>query len=269
MNDNEFGLALAEAVNRELGVPVEFVHDSGDLWLGEKGATERASVHLGNFKIMHEQGLELAAIARKLARFWNAGRNAEPLEWEAIRERIVPHVVAGANTSYLSLHHLSPVLRIVAAVDGQDFLRFVLPRDLERLGVSLEVVRETAALNIARVLAGHPGDDTTSFIDGSAVVVFEGDLASDRAYTYAKGLPNAAAAFLSPEFAIVTRDTSGRAISSLAILARVGHDGLNLPHPFPPLAHVFDQGSCLGLAGALEESEAAAAEQGEGLNRIQ
>lgn len=240
-----FGVGLAEAIHERLGEPVEFDHTKAAIRIG--AGDVRAEIALETFYGMHEGGEALGRIADRIASLWTETKNPPPLAWEEVKDRVVAHVVRHPPAvPQVVVAQLSPLLGVAAAVDSPDYLRILLPRDLEAMAVSQDVVREVARLNMERALAGAPGKEETSPF-GHRVVVFEGDLAADRAYALSASLPTAAAAFLAPEFAIVSRDTEQSVLGGLGVMATVGAKSLHLTHRFPPAVHIFQDGRVAAL----------------------
>lgn len=253
MSEDEFGLAIAEKLHEKTGEPVEFVHERGTILVGEK-SREHMEVQTHNYFTYHEQGKPLEEIADQMASFFQEARNAPSLTWDEARDLLVPHVTrAGVHGLETVVgDDISPALKAFVAVDHPDHLRFVLVRDLSAMGVSEDVARATAALNMERILAERPGKEQESFFAKVPVVVFEGDLASDRAYALVRSLPEATAAFVATNFAMVARSVTTNVIEDLAITAREASDFLALDHPLPPVVHMFRHGKSVGTAGAFE-----------------
>lgn len=255
MSEDEFGVALAEKLHERIGEPVRFVHEHGEIVVGDKD--QHADIQIENYWSIHEQGMAVEDIAAKIAAFWQDCANQKSLVWSEVRDLLVPHVTRAGIHGLETIvgGDISPALKALVAVDHPDHLRFVLVRDLSAMGVSEDVARATAALNMERILAERPGKEQESFYAKVPVVVFEGDLASDRAYALVRSLPEASAAFVAANFAVVARSVATNVIQDLAITARVALDHLSLDHPLVPVVHMFRDGKSVGAASAFEVRE--------------
>ena len=256
MTQGDFGVEIAQRLNRDLGVDVRFVHEEDVIVLNESGERQ-VRLGMGSFRLLFEQGESLDDIAGRLVRILSLGRQEAKMTWSDIQASVVPHVTEQTQPYLVEVDPMSPLLRTVAAVDTKESMLFLTTERLERMGVSEQQVQDVARDNIARILGEHPGTVETSPDGSHTVMLFEGDLAADRAWAYARELHRVAVAFLSPDVALAHDNPTLEDATMLAIMARCLQSERRLLHAFTPAVHVFEHGVLVGLGGAISVPSAA------------
>jgi len=247
---SDFGVEIAQRLNRDLGVDVRFLHEEDVIVLSES-AERQVRLGMASFRLMFEEGHSLDDIAGRLTRIVNLGRQEAKMTWSDIQASVVPHVTEQTQPYLVGVDPMSPLLRTVAAVDTEESVLFLTTERLRQLGVSAQQVQDVARDNIARILREHPGTVEMSPDGSHTVMLFEGDLAADRAWAYARELHRVAVAFLSPDVALAHDNPSLEDATMLAIMARCLQSERRLLHAFTPAVHVFEHGVLTGLGGAI------------------
>lgn len=243
---DEYGVALAMALDQRLHQPVLFNHHEALLQLGSDD--RQMQITLTRF-YPHES---VDAATDTISRVWQQTlTDSQPLTWDAIRDRLIPHLTAASpHPALWVLDPLSPWIAVSLGINAPSSIRFVTAADRLPWLVSDADIADQALGNLHRLTHDHPGvADTTP--SGRPLTVFEGDLAADRAWMTALSAPEAAVAWIAQEFALVVPSCDPTVVRELCALALIAHaEGLAVPHPLPPVVHYFVQGTLQGVMTA-------------------
>lgn len=248
MTRSDFGIAIAEGVNRELGIEVRFVHEEDVLLIGPPSGTH-ARLAVANFHAMHEQGKPIESLVAQIIAIHNQAASANTMTWDEVKDLAIPHVQHHPMPGLIKLREVSPILETVAGIDGENSVALLTEDLLTRLGVSVDVFRAVADVNIERLLTENPGQEVT-LETGRKFLVFECGLAADLAYAFARKQPFAAVAFCSSDFAVVSDGRDMDAAAELTVIANVIAKR-GLLHAMPPGVHLFANGEFSGLGAAI------------------
>ena len=244
---DDYGVALAHALDQRLHQPVLFDHHQALLHVGSDDL--RLQITLTRF-YPHES---VAEAADTISRVWQqALTEASPLTGDTIPDRLIPHLVAvPTHPTLWVMDQLSPWIAVILGINTPAMIRFVSAADRMAWIWSDAELAEQALAHLRRLTQDHPGvADTTP--SGRSLTVFEGDLAADRAWMTALIAPEAAVAWIGQEFALVGPSCDPEAVRELTTLALIAHDqGMAGPHPLPPVVHCFVQGTLQGVMTAI------------------
>ena len=243
---DEYGVALALALDQRLHQPVLFNHHKALLQLGSDD--RQMQITLTQF-YLHDS---VDNAAETISRVWQQTlTNSQPLTWDALRDHLIPHLTAAPpHPALWVLDTLSPWIVVTVGINTPSWIRFITAADrLPWLVSDAEIANQTLS-NLQRLTHDHPGVADT-MPSGQSLTVFEGDLATDRAWMTVLSAPEAAVAWIAREFALVIPSCDPTGVRELLVLALTAHgEGMVMPHPLPPVVHCFVQGTLQGVMTA-------------------
>ncbi len=250
-NIHAFGQALVEAIIARGISNVEYLAD--DEAIRFDNDNDHGILNVENFHKMTLAGRPLDDIAEQIVRLHQTMeqmKNAPPLDFETVKPLLRMTIVSDDFKADMgTFRAILPGVKAALVLDYPEFMRHVIPRDIEAMGQAEDLLWYAATAN---TLADAPEPTPVDLGEAGEALVFECDYGAAHAWMFAASQDGALLAMPRRDLGFVMLANRGdmQAATSAARIALGFFDAPDGDHSLVATVYYLEKGSLAGIIQA-------------------